>query len=187
MSDLSATGPFGPHPTVVLHATSSRALGGVMMGIAAFATVATAFDDADSLLRYGGAFALFGLLGWAAFWQPHISVSDGGVIVVNTLRTIEVPWPAIEEVEGRYGLKLLTAYGPVSAWGAGAPTGRSRARAQQSEASALVGERLSALRAAGYLDDPRLERPRLVRTWHTPVVVALIVLAAATALLPLLA
>src|SRR5690349_14645185 len=109
---------------------SARALGGAMMAASALGVASAVLDGPETLLTYGGPVILFGLVGWAAFWRPHVEVSDGGVTVVNTLRTVRVPWPAIEDVDGRYGLRLRTAYGSVTAWAAGAPAGRQRARGE---------------------------------------------------------
>ena len=154
-----------------------------MMVVGAAALVSAAFAGPDTLLRYAAPCLLVGTVGWAAFWYPHVEVSDGGVTVVNTLRTVRVPWPAIQDVEGRYGLRLTTAYGPVTAWAAGAPAGRQRARGQDSEAAQAVTARLDALRAAGHLDNPRLERDAPVTTWHRGVVAALALLVLASVLL----
>lgn len=150
----------------------------VVISVAGLATAVV--GGVDDLLRFGAPVTLFGVLGWACFWQPYVEVADGGVTVANTVRTVHVPWPAIEEVHGRYGLKLETAYGPVTAWAASAPAGRQRARSQHSVASAVVTERLEQLRAAGHLDDPRLERPDLTTTWHRALLasVALLLLGA---------
>jgi hypothetical protein len=173
-------------PTVVLRSGSSRILGAAMVVGAVLAMATAVLDGPGALLRYAAPSVLFGLLGWAAFWQPHVEVSDGGVSLANTWRTIEVPWPALQEVEGRYGLKLRTAYGAFTAWAAGAPSGRDRLRRPQSEAAAVVDGRLEELRAAGFLDDPRLERPRPVVRWHVATLAAATALAVATVALPLL-
>jgi Bacterial PH domain len=163
-----------------------RALGAVMVVLAVLGLGSALLGGADDILRFGAPVTLFGVLGWAAFWTPYVEVSDGGVTVANTLRTVEVPWPAIDDVDGRYGLKLLTAYGPVTAWAASAPAGRERARREHSAASAAVSERLGELRAAGHLDDPKLERPEPVIVWHHPVLWATTLLALASIVLPLL-
>lgn len=155
-----------------------------MVMVAAGGLVSAVADGAA--LEFGAPLVLIGLLGWAAFWRPCVEVSDGGVLVVNTLRTVHVPWPAIEAVEGRYGLRLRTAYGAVTAWAAGAPTGRQRARGVDSEAARAVTERLEALRAAGHLDDRRLERPDLRTTWHRELIAAIGALLVASVALPLL-
>jgi hypothetical protein len=166
--------------TVVLRSRAAQVLGVAMVVVAAVGGWA-------DLARVGAPVALFGLLGWAAFWRPHVEVSDGGVRVVNTLRTVQVPWPAVESVDGRYGLRLVTAYGRLSAWGAPAPVGRQRARGEQSATAVVVQQRLDALREAGHLQDPRLERPALGTTWNLPLVAVAAVLLVASVVLPLLA
>jgi hypothetical protein len=173
--------------TEVLRSRSSQALA-VAMVIASVLALGTAVPyGLDAVLTYGGAIALVGVLAWAVFWEPHIEVSDGGVKVANTLRTIEVPWPAVDSVDGRYGLRLHTPYGKVVAWGADAPVGRKRSRGVVSHASAAVIGRQEELRAAGYLADPKLEQPRLRTTWHVRTSVAIGVLVLAAVVLPLLA
>lgn len=158
------------------------------MAVVSVAGLATAVvGGVDDLLRFGAPVTLFGVLGWACFWQPYVEVADGGVTVANTVRTVHVPWPAIDEVHGRYGLKLETAYGPVTAWAASAPAGRQRARSQHSVASAAVTERLEQLRAAGHLDDRRLERPDLTTTWHWALLASVALLLLGAVGLPLLA
>jgi hypothetical protein len=172
-------------PTVTIKGRASQVLGAAMMAAAAIGLVSLARGGLDSLLAFAAPMTLFGVLGWAAFWRPQVEVSDGGVTVVNTLRTVVVPWPAVESVDGRYGLVIRTAYGPVTAWGAAAPGGRQRARGEQSPAAVAVSERLESLRAAGHLDDARLERPDLLRTWHWPEIVTGALLLVAAVLLPL--
>jgi hypothetical protein len=172
--------------TVLLRSRSARALAVAMVVVAVVGLVSVAVDGIDVVLDYGAPLVTVGLSGWAAFWMPYVEISDGEVVVRNTLRTVHVPWPAIESVEGRYGLRLVTAYGSVTAWAASAPGGRQRARVEQSQSAALVGARLEELRAAGHLDDRRLEAPRLRTTWHREIIAALALLAVATVVLPLL-
>jgi PH (Pleckstrin Homology) domain-containing protein len=173
-------------PTEQLRTRTAQVLGVALVLVSLAGIVSALAGGVDDLLDYGAALALLGLLGWAALWRPCIQVSDGGVVVVNTWRTVEVPWPAIDGVHGRYGLRLDTAYGPVTAWAAGAPAGRQRARGEQSLAADVVSGRLEALRAAGHLDDRRLERPELRTTWNRALIAAAAVLLVAAVLLPLL-
>ena len=173
--------------TVRIRSRSAQTVGALMV-LGAVVGLGTSFVEGwDGTMRFGAPLVLFGLLGWAAFWQPYVEVSDGGVKVANTLRTIEISWPAIETVEGRYGLRLVTAYGPVTAWAAPAPAGRERARGQQGKAADAVTQRLDELRGAGHLDDPKLERPEPKVTWHSPLLAAIAVLVVATVALPLAA
>lgn len=143
--------------------------------------------DADDLLTYGGALALVAFVGYAVLWAPYVEVDDGGVLLRNVLRTVHLPWPAIQEVDGRYGLRLDTAYGRFNAWAAPAPAGRDRLRGGDSEASAVVRRQLERFRGLGYLDNPRLESDTADVSWNLPAAVGLVVLALATAVGPLLA
>lgn len=174
-------------PTVRMQSPASRALGAVLVLVAAAGLVSTLVDEVGDVIRLGAPVALFGVLGWAAFWRPYVEFSDGGVTVVNTLRTVVVPWPALEDVDGRYGLKLSTAYGAVTAWAASAPAGRERARGEESAAATAVRTRWQELGEAGHLADRRLERPRLAVRWHSRLMAACATLAVASVVLPLLA
>jgi hypothetical protein len=164
---------------------AGRALAAVMGLASAVGVLSLALDGPGTVVRLGAPVVLFGVVGWAAFWEPYVEIADSGVTIANTLRTVVVPWPAIEEVEGRYGLRLRTAYGSFTAWAAQAPAGRQRARAQESESARLVRERLDSLRGAGHLDNPRLERPDAQVTWHRARIAICVVLALATLVLPL--
>jgi hypothetical protein len=157
----------------------------VAVAVAGLASAVT--GGIDSLGRYGAPIVLFGLLGWAVFWKPRVEVSDGGVVMVNILRTIHVPWPAVEAVDGRYGLQLLTAYGAFTAWAVSAPSGADRRQGRDSAAAVGVQERLDSLRGAGWLDDPRLEQPRARTEWHLAMICATATLVVASLVLPLLA
>ena len=170
---------------VRLRSRGTRALGAAIVGTAVLGLGSALLGGADDLLRFGAPVALFGVLGWAAFWEPYVEVSDGGITVANTLRTVHVPWPAVRSVNGRYGLRLGTAYGPVTAWAASAPAGRERAGSKESHTSAVVSAKLKELRDAGHLDNPRLEAEALASRWHRHLVATILVLLAGTVLLPL--
>ena len=171
--------------TVVLRTSTMRTVG-LCTVVVAVAGVVVSVPDGTAIAHWGAPLLLVALVGWAAFWNPRVEVSDGGVLMVNVLRSVEIPWPAVEGVDGRYGLQLRTAYGAFTAWGAGAPTGRDRARSRESEAAALVHERMDTLKAAGWLDDPRLERPRARVRWHVPVIAVAAVLLVTSLALSLL-
>ncbi len=135
---------------------------------------------------------------WAAFWRPRVEVSDGGVRLVNVFRTIDLPWPSIEAINTKWSLGLVTAYGTFTAWAAPAPGVRGTVRAARSdvqrlppsavvaggirpgdlpssasgEVAVLIRTQWEALRDAGHLDDPRLERQRAPITWHITIVAA---------------
>jgi hypothetical protein len=165
-------------PTVRFRSMTTQVLGVCAMAFGALAVGSLVYARAwSSLASYGAVCALVGLFGWSALWAAYVEVSDGGVVLRNVLRTIRLPWPAITDVDGRYGLRLDTAYGRrFTGWAAPAPTGRARARGEESEVAALVRSRLDALRGAGYLERPRLEAEHADVRWHVPEIVAAAVL-----------
>lgn len=152
--------------TVRVRSPAAQGLGLTMCAVAVVLALALLADSPVVGLSYAPVLGLFALGGWAAFWRPYVEVTDGAVEVANTLRTVRVPWPAVDAVDGRYGLRLDTAYGRVTAWAASAPSGRDRATRRSSPAAEAVEQRWRELGQAGFLDDRRLERPRLQTRWH---------------------
>ena len=154
--------------------------------------VALALADPATALRAAPWLALLGSSCWAVFWRPQVEVDDGGVRLVNVLRTIDLPWPSIHAVDTKWSLTLDTAYGRFSGWAAPAPGRRHAFRQLRQDAAAIppgstsptgirpgdlpatssgdaamvIRDRWDRLRAAGYLDDPRLERDRAPVRWH---------------------
>ena len=159
----------------------------------------------EGLIR-GATWALLpALLVWALFWRPCVIVDDGGVELINVVRTIRLPWPSITEVDTRWALTLHTAYGRYAAWAApasGWQPGRrmseqdaravpvedwgsgKQVRASDSpyspsgEAAMYVRRRWQALQDAGHLADPRLEFDRPPVRWHWGFLAASAVLVA---------
>jgi hypothetical protein len=178
---------FGRVLTVVIAVICAVALVLVGVGESFAATVRTA----PWLLLVAGAC-------WALFWRPAVIVDEGGVHVVNPFRTIDVPWPAIQDIDTKFALALITAYGRFTAWAAPAPGAREVLRASKAEtrhlpkstvraggirpgdlpsspsggAALTIRRHWEQLRDAGYLDDPRLEHERAPVTWAVPVLVA---------------
>lgn len=193
--------------TVTYQPGSAR---GMTIGVAVVAAVAlamTALDDMGAALRYLPTFLVVPAAVWAFYGRPAVIISDGGVALRNVLRTVELPWPAIQRIETKYALTLETAYGPYNAWAAPVP-GRTLASnrthitmrhqpesayaagglrpgdlegSPSGDASAYIRRRWEALRDAGHLDDPRLERQRPVVRWHPGPLLLVAALAAASA------
>lgn len=69
-------------------------------------------------LRLAPLFALIILAFWLAFWAPRIDISPTDVTVVNPFRTYRIPWSALESVENRWVLVLVTSNSRISAWAA---------------------------------------------------------------------
>ncbi len=178
----------------VFRPTFGRILSGTFGVLGAFALSVVFINDGT---RAGLLFAPWAALVvgtvWAIYWRPEVMVDDGGVRVVNVLRTIHVPWPSIERIDTKWALTLFTAYGKITAWAAPAPGGFASRMAglhdlkglpestygvgdsirpgdlpgTPSGAAALVVRRhWEQLRDAGHLDDPRLEHQSVPVVWH---------------------
>jgi hypothetical protein len=65
---------------------------------------------------------------WLMFWNPRVVVDDLGVHLINVVRTIDVPWTAITEVDTRWALTLVTPGGRYTAWAVPAPGNAGSAR-----------------------------------------------------------
>jgi hypothetical protein len=178
--------------SAVFRPTFGRMLTVVIGAICVVASVITLAEGGLSDLgRVAPWLALFAGGCWAAFWRPRVEVSDAGVRIVNVTRTVDVPWPAIQNVETKWALKLVTAYGAFSAWAAPAggrgPARRasrvennllSRARITENlapptsldgaagDAAEIVRDHWEKLRAAGHLDNPVLEHSKAPVRWH---------------------
>jgi hypothetical protein len=175
-----------------------------VLGTAVVAFIAATSGAGDALATLPWVL-LFATSCWAIFWNPRVVVSDGGVRLVNVTRTIDIPWPAITDVETRYALTLVTTYGRFAAWAAPAPSAggalrtamRSRPRViddkveavtmgeipgtASGDAAMMVRRRWDRLRADGFLDDPRLEFDEPPIRWHWQIGVAVVGLAALSA------
>lgn len=148
--------------------------------------------------------ALFTGASWLLFYNPRVVVDDSGVLLVNVLRTLHLPWPSIQRVDTKWALTLVTSLGTYTAWAAPAPSRMSARRLSRRESEVLpestyLGQDLirpgdapgspsgdvalvirrhyDALRDAGHLDDPRLEREKPRSAWHViPVAVGAVLL-----------
>lgn len=137
-----------PH-TEVYRATGSRFVGGATIGFAAVVLAWVVLGDPARVLTLGPALLLLAALGWLAYWRPRVVLDEQGLTLHNVFRRVSVPWPALVEVHSRYGMRVETTHGDFGAWAVPAPTGRSRARGGDTEASTMVRQRLARLQAHG--------------------------------------
>lgn len=187
---------------------AGRVLAGTVIGLCALALVISVVQSGSAAIwLYGPWLALISLAVWASYWNPRVSIDDAGVHLVNVLRTIDLPWPAIQRIDTKWALTLITAYGTFPAWAAPAPSGIATARAARRShikglpestygpggsvrpgdmpsspsgaAAAAVRARWEQLRDAGHLDDPRLESRTAPVHWHWPVIIGAPLLALA--------
>ena len=107
--------------TTTYRSTFSRALAGVTVFLCVLLLGWLLLDEGVSSVRYAPALLLLALLVWQAYWRPQVEISDGGVEIRNVWRTVHVPWPAVQDVDGKLGLRLVTAYGAYQAWAVPAP------------------------------------------------------------------
>lgn len=163
--------------------TVARRLAAVLMGAAGVVVVGLAVGgDVELLLRWGGAVLLVGAVGWVVYWRPALHLTDDGLQVVNPFRTVEVPWGAVEEVDGRYGVRLVLADGQkVNAWACPPPLGMDRARGKESEAAGAVRERWRREQATGRADRPTTPGDTSAVVRPDPVAVATLALLALAA------
>ena len=139
-------------PVVVFRPTSSQASAVFAWLVALVLLVGTVLaDDVSSVLALVAFPLAIAAFAWAVLWRPFVRAEADHVVVANVLRTITVPYPLIESVETRWGLRLLTTDGAVDAWGAPARSAfaRRRARRHAEGRPPTIPEELVSTREAG--------------------------------------
>lgn len=177
-------------PTVIFSTTFSRYFPILCAAGAGVAIILMVIDAGASELVTSAPFLAAAVaLVWALFWFPRVEVSDGGITVVNIVRTVHIPWPCFGSADARWTLSIDTAGGTVTSWavptGSGTarrlPKGRSETTQAEkqlgtgtAEAAALViGERYAQLQRAGHLAASTIARPELTRTFNTAGVITI--------------
>jgi phage baseplate assembly protein gpV len=181
-----------------------RTLAGALIVICSLSALSVVGTGVDQVLLIWPWLGLIGFGAWAMYWRPEVKIDAGGVHVVNVFRTVDVPWPAIDEVDTKWALTLVTSLGDVRAWAAPAPGRQLLRRVQpgdhrmggtrpgdtvrpsdlpQTESGAaaqIVRQRWLRLRKDGYLDRARVEFDRLPTQWHIGVIAGFAALTALT-------
>ncbi|MBX3117124.1 MAG: PH domain-containing protein [Cryobacterium sp.] len=83
--------------------------------------IAVAVAGFESAGEYLPSVALFAFIGWAGLWRPSIKVDDSAVTLVNVLSSVQIPWPAIIQIDTRYALTVVTPNHKFPATAAPAP------------------------------------------------------------------
>lgn len=140
-------------------------------------------------VTYLAPIALVVFAAWMVLWRPCVLVSDDAVRLVNVTRTIEIPWPALIQVDTRFALTLRTPHGRYTASAAPAPGRLNVARggrdttpgrvkfdgpARPSDlpttdsgaAAWLVRDRWAKLSEAGRIELGVAETTPVKRSWH---------------------
>jgi hypothetical protein len=119
----------------VFHSRFNRILAIVVWSLEVFLLVSSGvageFVKNPAMFLVPAVFAA--VLVWALLWNPQVIVGDQEVVIVNVLRTIVVPWPALIDVDTKYSLSLRTPRGNYAAWAAPAPGRTSLAIARRAE------------------------------------------------------
>lgn len=195
----------------VFRPSFGRVLSVAIGALCAVVFVALAIQDMTTAWLAAPWLALTAGACWAIFWRPEVIVEESGVRLVNILRTIDLPWPAIQAVDTKWALTLITAYGNFNGWAAPAPGAFETRRASKQDtkhlppstaregtirpgdlptstsgsAALVIRHHWEQLRDAGYLDNPRLEHERVPVRWHVRTIavgVALTILCVVTLL-----
>ena len=80
--------------------------------------------DTGNLRAFGGGLTVIVWLTWVGFWRPRVVIGPTSVDVHNPFTDFRIPWGDIESLDTRFGLRLATPHGRISAWGAPAPGAR---------------------------------------------------------------
>jgi len=107
----------------VFRPVSNLLLAAVVFVLAVLLPIGAALQD--SLLEFGislGVSATAATLAWLLFVRPKLVIDAEQVIIVNPLRTITVPYSAIDLVDSKYLLVIGTQTGSYSCWVAPAPS-----------------------------------------------------------------
>lgn len=160
--------------TQVYRSGTAQALGALTVVICAAALASLGLrGGVRDLLRFAGPVLAVAWVAWFGYWRPRVVVDDEGVTLRNVLRSVHVPWIAVREVHGRYGLRVDTPDASYDAWAVAAPAGRARLRGGDTEASLMVRQRLDRLRGLGLVAEggPDAFRPEPRVVWQAPALV----------------
>ncbi len=105
-------------PAVTLRPLGSRILAAGIWGVSAASLAMAARADPAGLVRLAPFMLLISWIGYLALWRPMVRVDDTGVELVNVLRRIRVPYPALRRIETRWALTLFTDDARYVAWAA---------------------------------------------------------------------
>jgi hypothetical protein len=107
---------------LVYRPTLTRVLAGcyLVFGVWLLVSVA-AVDGATATARTLGWLVAVGVVVHAILWRPAVIVDEGGVELVNLVRTVHVPWAALEAVDTRFALTLTADGRRYASWAASAP------------------------------------------------------------------
>jgi len=196
----------GPEREIV-NSRFNRVLAVGIWAVSAVIAVSLFFVDRPNQLAYLVPLAFVNLLVWEGLWRPLLTITDDGVEVTNPFRSIHIPWNALVNVDTKFALTLFTPGRKFEVWVAPSP-GRSfgyRSAAvadrevrrssphssstvrpgdlvtsESGAAASLVRSRWELLQTSGLVEAGIAHEVAVTVRWHWTVVVALLVLCAAS-------
>ncbi len=96
-------------PVYLLRNRSQFVKGGALV-IFGFIVFAISLIDSNRVSLIPPILIIVGICGFAVgfFFLPYLSVDASGILTVNWLRTITIPWAAYRGVSSRFGLEILS-------------------------------------------------------------------------------
>ncbi len=95
----------------------SRALSVLVMAVCALGEVGLVVYGHPLTVVHGAApILLIGFGAYTLFWVPLLVVGPAQVVIVNPTRTYQVSWPAVLDIQTKWGLTLVTPKGKINAW-----------------------------------------------------------------------
>jgi hypothetical protein len=105
-----------------LYSRFGRALAVVVTVLMTFAVVVVAFSE--GLVAAVSALPFAAVVGWSSlllFWFPELEIGEAGVRVRNVWSEYIVAWGAIQRIDTKYALTLVTQNRTITVWSAPAP------------------------------------------------------------------
>lgn len=102
---------------ITLKPLFSRILAALVVAICVLGEIGViVYGRLDTIIEAVPAIALVGFGAFALFWAPYVRVGPAAVEIINPLRSYVITWPAILDIQTRWGLTLKTEKLTVSAW-----------------------------------------------------------------------
>lgn len=167
--------------TKIFRPTSSRYLALAIWAILALGVGSAIFGGPPAQAwRLVAPLGLIALVAWLFLWRPVLEVTDGGLQIINPLRTVHIPWPAFADAHV-HGTVIVTTTADKSFSVYAAPINNKRSKEGiAADALAEISDRRGQLSAAGYLDNIRPEGAPVTQATATLMTVAIAVLGVAS-------
>lgn len=194
----------GPEREIV-NSRFNRVLAIGLWAISAAIAISLFFVGRPSQLAYLLPLAFLDLLIWEGLWRPLLTITGDGVEVMNPLRSVQIPWNALVNVDTKFALTLFTPGRKFEVWIAPSPGRsfgyRSAALAEREirrtsphssstvrpgdlvtsesgAAASLVRSRWELLQTSGLVEAGIAHEVAVTVQWHWPTIIGLAILLA---------